>query len=61
MNLKMFSLIKKLLDEMKKIQTKKHKIRTYDIDKISLSSFDDKRYISDDGVHTFIQTLRLEA
>ena len=61
MNLKMFSLIKKLLDEMKKIQTKKHKIRTYDIDKISLSSFDDKRYVSDDGVHTFIQTLRLEA
>ena len=52
MNLKMFSLIKKLLDEMKKIQAKKHKIRTYDIDKISLSSFDDKRYVSDDGVHT---------
>ena len=48
MNLKMFSLIKKLLDEMKKIQAKKHKIRTYDIDKISLSSFDDKRYVSDD-------------
>ena len=52
MNLKMFSLINKLLDKMKKIQTKKHKIRTYDIDKISLSSFDDKRYVSDDGVHT---------
>ena len=52
MNFKMFSLIKKLLDEMKKIQAKKHKIRTYDIDKISLSSFDDKRYVSDDGVHT---------
>ena len=52
MNLKMFSLINKLLDKMKKIQAKKHKIRTYEIDKISLSSFDDKRYVSDDGVHT---------
>ena len=38
--------------KMKKIQTKKHKIATYEIDKISLSWFDDKRYVSDDGVHT---------
>ena len=28
--------------KMKRIQAKKHKIRTYDIDKISLSCFDDK-------------------
>ena len=37
---------------MKKIQVKKHKIGTYEIDKISLSCFDDKRYVLDDGVHT---------
>ena len=37
---------------MKRIQTKKHKIRTYEIDKISLSCFDDKRYVLDDGIHT---------
>ena len=34
------------------IQAKKHKIGTYEIDKISLSCFDDKRYMLDDGVNT---------
>ena len=38
----MFSLIKKLLDIKKRIQAKKYKIGTYEIDKISLSFFDDK-------------------
>ena len=38
--------------EMKRIQAKKHKIGTYEIDKISLSCFDDKRYVLDDGVNT---------
>ena len=33
---------------MKRIQAKKHEIRTYEIDKISLSCFDDKRYVLDD-------------
>ena len=37
---------------MKRIQAKKHKIRTYEIDQISLSRFDDKRYILGDGVNT---------
>ena len=37
---------------MKRIQAKKHKIGTYEINKISLSCFDDKRYILDDGVNT---------
>ena len=37
---------------MKRIQAKKHKIGTYEIDKISLSCFDDKRLVLDDGVHT---------
>ena len=35
---------------MKRIQSKKHKLGTYEIDKISLSSFDDKRYVLDDGI-----------
>ena len=39
---------------MKRIQAKKHKIGTYEIDKTSLSSFDDKRYVLDDGVHTLV-------
>ena len=37
---------------MKRIQSKKHKLGTYKIDKISLSCFDDKRYMLDDGIYT---------
>ena len=37
---------------MKRIKAKKHKIGTYEIGKISLSFFDDKRYVLDDGVNT---------
>ena len=47
----MFSLIKK---EKKRIQAKKQKIGAYEIDKISLSSFDDKRFVLDDVVHTLV-------
>ena len=36
---------------MKRIQAKKHKIGTYETDKISLSCFDDKRYVLGDGIH----------
>ena len=38
--------------KMKRIQSKKHKLGTYEIDKISLSCFDDKRYVLDDEIHT---------
>ena len=37
---------------MKRIQSKKHKLGTYEIDKISLSCFDDKIYVLDDGIYT---------
>ena len=37
---------------MKRIQPKKHKIGTYEIDKKSLSCFDDKRFVLGDGVNT---------
>ena len=37
--------------KMKRIQSKKHKLGTYEIDKISLSCFDDKRYMLDDGIY----------
>ena len=37
---------------MKRIQSKQHKSGTYNIDKISLSCFDDKSYVLDDGIHT---------
>ena len=35
---------------MKRIQSTKHKLGTYEIDKISLSCFDDKRYVLDGGI-----------
>ena len=38
--------------KMKRIQAKNHKIGTYEIDKISLSCFDDKRHVLDNGIHT---------
>ena len=38
--------------KMKIIPSKKHKLRTYEIDKISLSCFDDKRHALDDGIYT---------
>ena len=38
--------------KMKRIQSKKHKLRTSEIDIISLSCFDDKEYVLDDGILT---------
>ena len=37
---------------MKRLQSKKHKLGTYKIHKISLSCFDDKRDVLDDGIRT---------
>ena len=39
--------------KMKGIQAKRHKIGTYEINKISSSCFDDKRQALDDGVRFF--------
>ena len=38
---------------MKRIQSKKHKLGTYEINKISLSCFDDKRFVLNDEIHKF--------
>ena len=38
--------------KMKRIQSKKHKLGTYEMDKISLSCFGDKIYVLDDRIHT---------
>ena len=37
--------------EMRRIQGKKQKMGTYEINKISLSVFDDKRFVLNDGIH----------
>ena len=39
--------------KMKTIRSQKHEIGSYEINKVSLSCFDDKRYIHDDGVTSF--------
>ena len=36
--------------KMKRVQSKKHKSDTYDVKKMSLLCFDDKRYILNDGI-----------
>ena len=38
--------------KMKRIKSKKHKPGTYEINKISLACFNDKRYVLDDGIRT---------
>ena len=43
---------KVLRHNMRRTQSKKHKIGTYEINKISLSCFDDKRFVLDNGIHT---------
>ena len=40
--------------KMKIIQKEKHKLGTYEINKISLSCFDNKRYVLDDGIRTLV-------
>ena len=38
--------------KMKRIQSKKHKLGVYEIDKIYLSCFEDNRYVLDNGIYT---------
>ena len=40
--------------KMKTIQSKKHKLGTYEINKISLSCFDNKRFVLTDGTQTLV-------
>ena len=46
-------LMKKFIShKMKRIQSKKHILRTYEIHKIFLLCFDNKRYVLDNRTHT---------
>ena len=50
---------KVLRHKIRRIQGKKHKMETYEINKIWLSVFDHNRFVLDDGIHTlayFIKT-----
>ena len=44
--------------KMERIQSKKHKLGAYEVDKTSLSCFDDKRYVLDDGIYTLSYFLK---
>ena len=44
---------------MKRTQPKEHKIGTYEIDKTSLSSFNDKRYVLNDAIHTCLIFIKI--
>ena len=49
----MFCLTKKMITrKLKRIQSKLHRIGTYKGSKISLSCFDNKRYILDDSINS---------
>ena len=50
--LKFCSVKKAIAHNMKRIQSRLHKIGTYDVCKISLSCFNDKRYILNDDVNS---------
>ena len=43
---------KDIRHKIRRIQCRKHKLGTYEIDKISLSCFYDKRDMVDDRIHT---------
>ena len=42
---------KNIRHKMKRNHSRKHKLGTYEIDKISLSCFDDERYVLDNGIY----------
>ena len=42
---------KVFINKMRRVQSKKHKLGTFEINKILLSVFDDKRFVLNDGIH----------
>ena len=42
---------KQMRHKMRTIRSVKHKLQSFEINKISLSCFDDKRYILNDGIN----------
>ena len=44
---------KQLHHKMKTIRSQKHQLRSYEINKFTLSCFDNKRYIHDNGISSY--------
>ena len=51
-NILMFFNKKMIIHKVKRTESKLHKIGTYNICKISLSCFDDKRHVLGDGMNS---------
>ena len=43
----------KMYSRMKVIRSQKHRVYTMDINKISLSAYDDKRFLLEDGISSY--------
>ena len=48
-----------MIHKMKTIRSENHELGSYEINKVSLSCFDDKRYLNDDGVTSYAYGHRL--
>ena len=44
---------KQMYHKMKTIRSQKHQLGSYEINKVSLSCFDDKRYILENGIKSY--------
>ena len=44
---------KQMHNSMKTIRSQNHQLRSYKINKVSLSCFDDKIYLLKDGIHSY--------
>jgi len=42
-----------MLPKMKTIRSQNHQLGSYELNKVSLSCFDDKRYILKDGIQSY--------
>ena len=42
-----------MIHKMKTIRSENHELGSYEINKVSLSCFDDKRYLNDDGLTSY--------
>ena len=42
-----------MMHKMKTIRSENHQLSSYEINKVSLSCFDDKRYIHEDGITSY--------
>ena len=48
-----------MIHKIKTIRSENHELGSYEINKVSLSCFDDKRYLNDDGVTSYAYGHRL--